>query len=129
MLPPDYYVQAALTAELHVQVEIERVTLPTGVTGEATVEGRIARVFRGDPALRSSPISFAVSSIREGARPPPSGVRWQIAEELERAAAMEAYLKPNGYGGYKVASWQCFLLNAVTDVPMHPFTENDLRFG
>jgi hypothetical protein len=103
-------------------VEIDRVVLPSTVSGTAVVEGRVARVFRGNPALLASSISFEVSAIREGARPPPSGVRWQIAEKLERAVAIEAYLNPNGYGGYEVARWQCFLLDAVTDAPTHPVT-------
>jgi hypothetical protein len=127
MLLPDHYTRAALDAEYHVQVEIDRVVFPDAVRGEAVVEGRVARVFRGDPALRSSPISFEVSCIREGAMPPPSGVRWQLAERLERARVIEAYLNRNGYGGYAVARWQSFLLDAVTDAPMHLFTEKDLQ--
>ncbi|RKG52506.1 hypothetical protein D7X30_33400 [Corallococcus sp. AB011P] len=128
MLLPDHYTRAALDAEFHVQVEIDRVVLPSEVRGEAVVEGRVARVFRGDPALLASRISFEVSCLREGASPPPSGVRWQIAEKLERAVAIEAYLNRNGYGGYAVARWQSFLLDAVTDTPARPITEADLLF-
>ncbi|RKG67785.1 hypothetical protein D7V80_14890 [Corallococcus sp. CA054B] len=128
MLHPDHYTRAAMDAEFHVQVEIDRVVLPSEVQGVAVVEGRVARVFRGDPALLTSNISFEVSAIREGARMPPSGVRWLIAEKLERAVAIEAYLNRNGYGGYEVARWQAFLIDAVTDTPARPFTEQDLVF-
>ncbi|AFE05067.1 hypothetical protein COCOR_03184 [Corallococcus coralloides DSM 2259] len=128
MLPPDHYTRAALDAEFHVQVEIDRVVLPSEVTGVAVVEGRVARVFRGDPALLTSNISLEVSCIREGALPPPSGVRWLITEKLERAAAIEAYLNRDGYGGYAVARWNSFLIDAVTDTPARPITEADLVF-
>ncbi|AKQ68404.1 hypothetical protein A176_005316 [Myxococcus hansupus] len=127
MLSPDDYTQAALDAQYHLQVEIDRVVLPSAVRGEALVEGRVARVFRGEPTLRDSPIAFKVNSIRKGASIPPSGIRWQIAEELERAVAMEAYLNRSDSGEYVVASSQCFLLDAVTDTPTRLITQKDLR--
>lgn len=124
-VPFHFYARDALDAKLHVQVEVDRVVLPSVTPGEAVVEGRVARVFRGDPALRSTRISFEVSCIREGDDSgPPSGTLWTEADALEKATVIEVYLNP-WKGGYGVVSWQSFLLDAVTDTPRHPFTEAD----
>ncbi len=126
-LPPHEYARAAVDAQLHVQVEIERVELPPVTPGEAVVEGRVARVFRGDPALVSSRISFEVSCTRDGDMPTPSGILWTPAEDLEHARVIEAYLDQDDAGHYHVASWQSFLLDAVTDTPVAVVTEEEAR--
>ncbi|WP_163866030.1 hypothetical protein [Myxococcus eversor] len=101
LLPSDYARRdagAARHAKLHVQLEVTRVTLPPHTPGEAVVEGRIARIFRGDPARLSTPVSFEVPCYREGDRLPPSGIRWRLVEDLERARYIEIYLDTNAVG-------------------------------
>ncbi|MCP3170137.1 MFS transporter [Myxococcus qinghaiensis] len=128
MAPPaSYYARNALDAELHIQVEVDGVSLPSVTPGEAVVEGRVARVFRGDPSLLSSRISFEVSCLREGDDSgPPGEVRWTDADALAKAKVIEVYLTP-WKGGYGVVSGLSFLLETVTDTPRRPFTEEDAR--
>ncbi|NTX56363.1 hypothetical protein [Myxococcus sp. CA039A] len=125
-VPAHYHARAALEADLHVQVEVDRVVLPSPTPGEAVVEGRVARVFRGDPALLSSRISFEVSCLRDGDLVPPSGIDWKHADTLAEATVIEVYLN-RWEGGYAVAFSQSYLLDAVTDAPRYPFTEEDAR--
>ncbi|ADO69306.1 uncharacterized protein STAUR_1502 [Stigmatella aurantiaca DW4/3-1] len=96
-LSPDTYRRAALAAELHVQVQIDRVVLPPVMPGNAQVEGRIARVFRGDPGLTSSRISFEVSCARDWDELPTGGPLCMSAADVERAVAMEVYLISHGH--------------------------------
>jgi hypothetical protein len=126
-LPPHEYARAAVDAQLHVQVEIDRVVLPPVTPGEAVVRGRVARVFRGEPSLVSSRISFEVSCLREGDICPPSGTLWTYADDLEHARVIEAYLNRDGHGSYHVACSQSLLLDAVTDTPVVVVTEEEAR--
>jgi hypothetical protein len=127
MAMPFYeHARAALAAELHVQIEIERVVLPGVTPGAAKVHGRIARVFRGDPALRASPIHIQVDCFREGDSDLPVGVTWTPVEELLRAGAVEAYLDRSAEG-YEVALENFRLLARVTDTPEFVITEEDAR--
>ncbi len=126
-LPAHEYARAAVDAELHVQVEVERVELPPGTSGEAVVVGRVARVFRGASALLSSRISFEVSCCREGDDSPPSGTLWTPMEQLERARVIETYLNRAGQDGFHVPMWQSFIIDAVTDTPVVVVTEEEAR--
>ncbi|WP_208722877.1 hypothetical protein [Corallococcus llansteffanensis] len=126
-MPPDQYARAAVDAALHVQVEIERVELPPGTSGEAVVMGRVARVFRGPPEMLSSRISFEVSCLRENDDSPPSGTLWKRVEDLEQAKVIETYLDRDGQGGFHVPRWQSFIIHEVTDMPLFLVTEEEAR--
>ncbi|WP_205525605.1 hypothetical protein [Pyxidicoccus trucidator] len=127
-LPPDEYARAAVDAALHVQVEIERVELPPGKSGEAVVVGRVARVFRGAPELLSSRISFEVSCLREDDHDlPPGGTLWTRGEDLEQAKVLETYLDRDDQGRFHVPLWQSFIIDEVTDTPLFLVTEEEAR--
>jgi hypothetical protein len=125
-MPAHEYARAALDAEAHVQIEIARVSVPSPTPGEAVVEGRVARVFRGDASLLGASISFEVSCIHEGDDVPPSGVFWTDALELEKARVMEVYLNPHA-GTWHVAMYNSLLLDTLTDAPRLVFTEEEAR--
>ncbi|MFP2929376.1 hypothetical protein ACLESO_30100 [Pyxidicoccus sp. 3LG] len=127
-LPAYEYARAAVDAALHVQVEIERVELPPGTSGEAVVVGRVARVFRGAPELLSSRISFEVSCLREDDDDaPPGGTRWTHVEDLKQAKVIETYLDRDDQGRFHVPLWQSFIINEVTDTPLFLVTEEEAR--
>lgn len=127
-LTPQAYAQRdasdARNAELHVQLEVERIQLPPHTPGDAIVEGRIARVFRGDPAQLSTRVSFQVDCCREGDMLPPSGIRWTRVEDLERAKVIEVHLNSHT-GGFTDAGPGVHLLQALTDTPRFAFTHEE----
>ncbi|WP_338873140.1 hypothetical protein [Myxococcus stipitatus] len=125
-LPAHVHARAALKAELHVQVEVLEVVLPPVTPGHAWVTGQIARVFKGPPGMRSARVTFEVPCIRDGDEPPPSGVRWKRADDLEQAPVMEACLTLFE-GRYQVAGYSTLLLNAVTDEPRFVYTEEQAQ--
>ncbi|MBU8897777.1 hypothetical protein KRR26_19355 [Corallococcus sp. M34] len=125
-LPPHDYARAALDAELHVQVTVERVELPPTTPGDAVVTGRIARVFRGSPALCSTPVSFTVPVCREADDCPLDGTIWTLIEMLETARVMEVFLDAHGEG-FRNASYDNHVLPAPTDTPMRVYTEEMAR--
>ncbi|QSQ12237.1 hypothetical protein [Myxococcus landrumensis] len=125
-LPSHHYARDALNAELHVQVEVVEVVLPDVTPGHAWVTGRIARVFKGSQGLLSARVTFEVPCLRDGDRPPPSGIRWRKADELEQAVVVEAYLTLHE-GRYQVAGYSTLLLEAVTDEPQRTFTEEQAQ--
>lgn len=125
-LSPDEYarrdVSDALRAKLHVQLEVDRVKLPPVTPGEAVVEGRIARIFRGDPARLSTPVSFEVPCYRKGDMLPPSGIRWRLVEDLEHARYIEIYLDTNAVGVMD-AGPGFTVLEALSDTPQFVFSD------
>ncbi|MFY2561987.1 hypothetical protein ACN469_30615 [Corallococcus terminator] len=124
-MPFYYYARDLLDADLHVQVEVDRVVLPSVMPGEAVVEGRVARVFRGDPAVLSSSVTFEVNCVGEGGYSgPPSGFLPTAADVLATARVMEVYLN-RWKGGYGVVAYQAFVVDALTDTPRYPVTEAD----
>lgn len=125
--PLNGYIRAAVNADLHVQVEVERIELPPGRSGEAMVVGRVARVFRGTPKLVSSRVSFGVSCCREVEDSPPGVPPWTRMEDLERARVLETYLDRDGAGGFFVPHWRYTIVNEVTDTPVMVVTEEELR--
>jgi hypothetical protein len=90
------------------------------------VRGRIARVFRGDPALIGTTAVFGVDCCRPGDDIPVGGAIWLHLEGLEAAKVLEAYLDRDG-DRYRVVSWQSTPLPALTDAPQLVFTEADAR--
>lgn len=125
-LPAHVYARAALDADLHVQIEVEHVEPPRVSPGEARVTGQVVRVFKGSQALLSTSISFGIHCQREDDRPPPSGIRWKKAKDVEQAAVVEAYLSVVD-GKYYVARYNSVLLDAVTDEPQRTFTEEQAQ--
>ncbi|MDC0710903.1 hypothetical protein POL68_20690 [Stigmatella sp. ncwal1] len=125
-LPPHEYARAALDAELHVQVTVDRVELPPATPGEAVVTGHIARVFRGSPSLCSTPVSFSVPVCREDDVMAPCGTIWTLPEMLKQAPVMEVFLDSHE-GGFRNASYDNHLLEALTDAPMRVYTEEMAR--
>ncbi|MCE9669980.1 hypothetical protein LY474_19455 [Myxococcus stipitatus] len=125
-LPPHEYARAALDAELHVQVTVDHVELPSVTPGEAVVTGRIARVFRGSPSLCSTPASFTVPVCREHDDMMPSGTIWTLPELLAKAPVLEVFLDSHE-GGFRNASYDNHLLAALTDTPTRVYTEEMAR--
>ncbi|MCP3168980.1 hypothetical protein [Myxococcus qinghaiensis] len=125
-LSPDEYARRdashALHAKLHVQLEVDRVKLPPFTPGEAVVEGRIARIFRGNPAQLSTPVSFEVPCYREGDMLPPSGIRWKLVEYLEHARYIEIYLDTNAVG-FMDAGPGITVIEALSDTPQFVFSD------
>ncbi|WP_338867846.1 hypothetical protein [Myxococcus stipitatus] len=122
MLPPHEYARAALSAELHVQVAVDRVELPLTTPGDAVVTGRIVQLFRGAPSLLSHPVSFTVDVCRDDDDVEPGGVFWTDPEKLERAAVVEVFLNSRE-GEFRNASYEVSLLDAPTDSPTMAYTE------
>jgi hypothetical protein len=125
-MPAYEYARAALDAEAHVQLEIDRVELPSSTPGEAVVHGKVARVFRGDTSLLGASISFEVSCLHEEDDAPPSGVLWTRVVDLKKARVMEAYLDHHE-GAWHVALYNSQILDALTDAPQLVFTEEEAR--
>src|SRR5215217_173559 len=125
-LLPHEYARAALAAELHVQVTVDRIELPLATPGEAVVTGHIARVFRGSLSLCSTPVSFTVPIRREDDVVTPSGIIWTRPEMLEEAPVMEVFLDSHE-GGFRNASYDNYLLTALTETPMMVYTEEMAR--
>lgn len=118
----------ALSAKLHVQLQVDRVTIPPVTPGEAVVEGRIARIFRGDPARLSTPVSFEINCCRDDDEIPPSGIRWTRVEDLERAQYLEIYLNIHT-GGVMDAGPGITVLEALSDTPQFVFSDIDDEDG
>jgi hypothetical protein len=115
MMMPEEYRKARDGAQFHLQLEIRKVTMPARTPGICTVEGVVARVFRGALAA-GTPMQLALSCKRRDERAPPGGEHWTFTEDLARAKYLEAYVNREAQG-YAVAAWQSDLIATPSDQP------------
>lgn len=118
MMTPEEYRKARDEAEFHLQLEVRKMTPPERTPGQCTVEGTVARVFRGTLAP-GAPMKLAVSCKRRGERARPGGEHWIALEDLAGAKFLEAYVNREG-AGYAVAAWQSEIVPAPSDRPQFP---------
>jgi hypothetical protein len=115
MMMPEEYRKARDGAQFHLQLEIRKVDWPKRTPGICTVEGTVARVFRGTLAA-GTPMRLALSCKRRYERAPPGGEHWTYTEDLARAKFLEAYVDRDAQG-YAIAAWQSDLIGAPSDQP------------
>lgn len=115
VMHPMYYRQARMEAAHHVQVHVLRVTGPRGgVWGDCTIQGRVARVFKGDlkPGAR---IRLTTNCV--GPRNGPTPVGGALPTEtvrLRKAKVIEAFLSGTPAD---IVQDQAVILPRLTDTP------------
>lgn len=121
LMAPEYYRQARAEAPYHVQVAIDKVTLPDSEIGSCLVAGKVVETFK-DEGGRLAPgvsVSFGVACYRANAEVPVGGVIWTGIEALEKARFIEVYLVEDGQG-FDVALWNSRIVEAPTEEPQFP---------
>jgi len=121
LMAPEYYRQARAEAPYHVQVAIDKVTLPDSEIGSCLVAGKVVETFKdeGGRLAPGVPVSFGVACYRANAEVPVGGVIWTGIEALEKARFIEVYLVEDGQG-FDVALWNSRIVEAPTEEPQFP---------
>jgi len=121
LMAPEYYRQARAEAPYHVQVAIDKVTLPDSEIGSCLVAGRVVEAFKDDGGRLAvdTPVSFGVACYRDNAEMPIGGVLWTRLEALKSARFIEVYLVEDGQG-FDVALWNSRIISAPSDEPQFP---------
>ena len=97
MVPPEYMEAARRNAAMHLQVEVEEVTVPAEMPGSCLLRAKIRRIFDDRLGLleMGQTLHLQVSCARSGDRLPISGTLWTRVEDLKAAKFLEAYLDLN----------------------------------
>jgi len=121
LMAPEYYRQARAEAPYHVQVAIDKVTLPDSEIGSCLVAGKVVKTFKdeGGRLAAGAPVSFGVACYRENAEVRVGGVIWTRTAALEAAHFIEVYLVEDGLG-FDVALWNSRIVDMPTDEPQFP---------
>ncbi len=120
MLPLHRYEQARRDAEFHVQVQIQNVQDNVQTPGQARVDAKVVRTFRGEPSLKpGDDVRFMVSVLTGNENlehVPIGGTIWTNYQELQAAEYLEVFL--DGLPPEcAIALWQQAIIKAPTDSP------------
>lgn len=113
--PDRAYRDARLKSEFHIQIAIERVTVPSPTPGLCVVFGSIETVFRG-PVTKGTHIELDVECKRKADVVKPGAAIWLDVDQLLEAKHMEAFVNRGPYG-FAHALWQHAIIAAPTDKP------------
>lgn len=113
VLAPEYYEEARRSAPNHVQIEILDVASPSGGMGLCSVEGKIARAFKGDLAPGAE-LRFDVSCYDYG-NIPSGPTLWTDYDALSEAKYLEAFMSADAEP--KIALDQVEIILKPRDTP------------
>lgn len=116
VLPPEFYEQARNEATYHLQISLEKITVPEETPGKCIAFGKVERIFRAnqDKIQLLDHIEIPIDCKRKKDEFPVGAVLWEDVSELLNAKFMELFLDQD----FHVKLYQSYIIQKLSDQPV-----------